>query len=48
MSNLIENLILIQFDTNSLLVNVKWMLLWPILSLQFFLMWRTVKSFAKK
>ena len=48
MEELLKNLINVQISLDNVVFTAKWMVFWPIMILQGFIIWRAVKSFIRK
>ena len=48
MLDLLKNLVLIQISADNVMLNMKWLLCWPVILFNSFIYWRAIKSFSLK
>jgi len=47
MIDLLKNLISFNVGIDTIAINIKWMLLWPVVAISIYIHYRAVKSFVK-
>jgi len=48
MFDFLKELLFLSISSNNVTLNVKWMILWPIIIFNIFIYWRAFKSFSFK